>query len=121
MTQPGGNSIAAGSQRAGPYSPTPRQLAVLRFIAGYAEAHGGVMPAMQEIAAASGLKAKSTVFWLVRQMEDRGLIRRLRYRARAMDLMVRPAVPRAPDGAPLYFVPVPHGAGHTNEGEQDHG
>jgi SOS-response transcriptional repressor LexA len=90
----------------GAISPTARQMDLLRYIAGYAEAHRGVMPSMIEMRDAIGVRSKSTVGRLLGGMEQRGLIRRLRDRARAIELLAAPPVPRGPRGEPLYFIPL---------------
>lgn len=82
-----------------------RQTALLRFIAGYQRHHDGVSPTLQECADALGLGGKAQVQQLLIRLEDRGLIRRIRSRARAIELLAAVAVPTLPDGAPLHEVP----------------
>lgn len=84
----------------------PRQLALLRFIAGYMECHKGVAPTYREMREALGLSGKSSTFGLITGLEARGLIRRMPSRARAIELLVPVTIPRAPDGAPLWMVPL---------------
>lgn len=88
-------------------SPTQRGLQLLRFVAGYQRAHGGVSPSLQECADGLGLTGKSNAFRLLVQLEERGLVRRIYNRHRAIELLVDVPVPTAPDGAPLHQVPLP--------------
>jgi SOS-response transcriptional repressor LexA len=83
---------------------TAWQSAVLRFIAGYVEAHG-YAPSIR--AMTKGLASSSTckTHGAVERLADKGLIRRLRYRARAIQVVTPVTVPRAPDGAPCHFIP----------------
>lgn len=87
--------------------PTRRQLDLLRFIAGYQQAHDGVSPTFQECAYGVGLKGRCSTARLLDGLEERGLLRRLRSHHRAIELLVNVPVPRAPDGAPLRVVPLP--------------
>mgnify|MGYP001028705552 CR=1 FL=1 len=91
------------------YPPTARQLEALRWIRGYQLAHGGVSPRLADIAAALGLQAKSGAHRVLEALEDRGLIRRLKNRERAIEILVPVAVPHAPDGRPLFFVKIQEG------------
>jgi len=59
-------------------SPTPRQLDVLRFIAGYQGAHSGKSPTQKEIARAIGIRSRSGVPGLLAGLEERGHLRRQR-------------------------------------------
>lgn len=88
-----------------PCSITSRQHDALRFVAGYQEAHGGVSPSFDEIAAALGLRAKSSVSMLLTQLEERGWIRRIKRKARAIELVISVTIPRAPDNAPVFRIP----------------
>lgn len=83
-----------------------RQMQLLRYVRGYQLAFG-YSPSFVEIARGIGLspKAKAVVWRLLRDLERKGLIRRLYGRDRAIDVIVKPAVPLAPDGAPLFVVP----------------
>ena len=89
------------------YPATGRQLDALRFIVGYQDAHDGISPTTEEIGAAIGLTSRSGASRLLTCLEERGRIRRLPNRARAIEVLVGVPVPRAPDGAPLYAVPLP--------------
>ena len=62
----------------------------LAFIKSFQAARGGVSPTCQEIATALGLKSKGYIHnVLLRGLEDRGLIRRIPRRARAIEV-IRP-------------------------------
>jgi SOS-response transcriptional repressor LexA len=88
------------------FPPTPRGLQMLRYVAGYQRAHGGVSPSLDECAAGLGLNGKSGASRMLALLEDRGLIRRLPNRARAIELLVDVSIPTAPDDAPLHAVPL---------------
>ena len=83
-------------------SATPRQLALLRFVTGYQEAHGGVSPTFVEMMRGIGSASRGGIFELLTQLEARGFLRRLPARERAIEVLAAPPLPRAPDGAPLY-------------------
>lgn len=80
---------------------------VLRYVAGYLEAHDGISPSYQNIGDALGIGSKSHVSRKVHALEEAGALRRLRWTCRAMEVSQPLALPRAPDGAPLYFVRIP--------------
>ncbi|WP_072379835.1 LexA family transcriptional regulator [Novosphingobium sp. NDB2Meth1] len=84
---------------------TEQQAALLRFIAGYQAAHGGVSPTMQECARGIGCRSKSAIVALLDRMEERGAISRLRYRDRAIKLLTPVTVPSI-NGTPLYAAPM---------------
>jgi SOS-response transcriptional repressor LexA len=81
------------------------EAAALCYIAGYLEAHRGISPTVGQIRRALGLSSKSAAWRLLVRLEARGMLRRLRYRHQAIELIQPIAIPRAPDGAPLHFVP----------------
>lgn len=60
----------------------------------------GVSPSFEELKDALGLKSKSGIHRLVKSLEDRGFIRRLPHKARAMEILRRPeelkTMPEAP-------------------------
>lgn len=89
---------------------------LLCFIAGYIE-HHGYAPSLSEMAEAVGLGSKSSVLRVLARLEVRGMIRRRHNLARAVEILRTPALPRASDGAPLFFVPVkkPLAHGDTHE------
>lgn len=84
---------------------TQRQQDLLHFIDRYQRASDGVSPSFAEMAEAIGNTSKAGVTRLLDALEERGRIRRLSNRARAIELL-DPAFPVsvAPDGAPLFMV-----------------
>lgn len=88
------------------FPSTERVDQVLRYIAGYLEAHDGIGPSFQNISDALRIRSKSHVWRIVDELERAGLIARLGNRARSLRVLTDIAIPRAPDGAPLYFVRV---------------
>lgn len=85
--------------------PTRRQQDLLRFLAGYLEAWG-FAPSFSEMNGALGLRSKSCVARMVDALDERGLINRLPDHHRALEPTKPIAIPRVPDGAPLFFVPI---------------
>lgn len=85
---------------------TPRQADVLRFIIGFQEAKG-YSPCLREIALGIGIspKSKARTRDALLSLQDRGFIRVLRQRDRAIEVLHPIAIPRAPDGAPVFAVP----------------
>lgn len=73
---------------------TQRQHQLLRFIHGYLGDHG-VPPSFEEMRGALKLKSKSGIHRLIMGLEERGYIRRLAYRARALEVLRMPANWRA--------------------------
>ncbi len=74
---------------------------------------GGVSPSFDEMKDALGLKSKSGIHRLITGLEERGFIRRLPHRARALEVLRLPekpvpkAKPAAPHGAPATAVAAP--------------
>lgn len=68
---------------------TQRQLQLLKFIQGYVREHD-VSPSFEEMRTALRLRSKSGIHRLISGLEERGYVRRMAYRARALEL-VRPA------------------------------
>lgn len=68
---------------------TQRQLQLLRFIYAYVAEHG-VPPSFDEMRAALRLRSKSGIHRLISGLEERGYIRRLAYRARAIEILKPP-------------------------------
>ena len=69
---------------------------------GYIKQHldqGGVSPSFEEMKEALDLKSKSGIHRLISALEERGFIRRLPNRARALEIL------KMPDGIPLQSVP----------------
>lgn len=70
---------------------TPRQADCLRFIHQHQAAHGGVSPSYDEIASGIGISSRGRVGLLIDQLEDRGRIKRLPNRSRAITIISTPA------------------------------
>ena len=87
-----------------PFSATARQGAVLRYLAWFIEQHGRA-PLLKDVCAALGFRNKSAVQRLLVKLEERGHIQRWGNQTRGIALLTHPAVPHAPDGAALYFIP----------------
>lgn len=68
---------------------TPRQHELLRFIHGYVTRHG-VSPSFEEMRDSLNLRSKSGIHRLISALEERGYIRRLAHRARAIELLRAP-------------------------------
>lgn len=66
---------------------TKSQRKCLLFIQDYLHAHGGVAPSFNDITAALNLRSKSHAHKLLKALEERGAIRRLPFRARAMEVL----------------------------------
>jgi repressor LexA len=64
----------------------------------------GVSPSFDEMKDALGLRSKSGIHRLITGLEERGFIRRLPHRARALDVI------RLPDGTPAAAEPAPAAA-----------
>lgn len=80
---------------------TQRQHQLLRFIHGYLREHG-VPPSFEEMREALRLRSKSGIHRLITGLEERGYIRRLPYRARALEVVRLPgriALEEAGDGS----------------------
>jgi SOS-response transcriptional repressor LexA len=104
---------------------TRRQSDALRFVAGFIEAHGQA-PTVRTIGKALGYSERNHtagVFNLLTKLEERGHIRRRYGRHRAIEVLHLPAIPRAPDNAPLYFVGLKaiHSVAFSTSGFHDHG
>lgn len=70
---------------------TNRQAQCLGFIHRYQLANAGISPKYEEIATGLGLSSKSQVGRLIDELEDRGALRRLPGRARAITIIAKPA------------------------------
>jgi len=68
---------------------TKKQLELLRFIDREMKKRG-VSPSFDEMKDALGLKSKSGIHRLITGLEERGFIRRLPHRARALEILRRP-------------------------------
>jgi repressor LexA len=71
---------------------TRRQFELLKFIHQYLQEHG-TPPSFEEMRAALGLRSKSGIHRLISGLEERGFIRRLAYRARALEVLKPPPQP----------------------------
>jgi len=72
---------------------TPRQHEALTFLAAYTREHG-YAPSFEEIAEAMNVASKSNVHRLLSGLEERGFIRRLRHRQRAIEIVRMPETPK---------------------------
>jgi repressor LexA len=81
---------------------TQRQLQLLRFIQQYVKEHD-VSPSFDEMRSALKLRSKSGIHRLISGLEERGYIRRLAYRARALEVVK--ILPEGPVGAELDTTP----------------
>jgi repressor LexA len=72
---------------------TQRQRQLLQFIQQYMQSHG-VPPSFDEMRGALNLRSKSGIHRLISGLEERGYLRRLPYRARALEV-VRPPIETA--------------------------
>lgn len=68
---------------------TQRQHQLLKFIQDYLDQHS-VPPSFEEMRSALKLKSKSGIHRLITGLEERGYIRRLAYRARALEVLRLP-------------------------------
>ena len=68
---------------------TYRMRDLLKFIDEYQAANGGVSPNYQEMAAGLRLKSKSGINRIVNELIERGFIRRIPHRARAIEVLKR--------------------------------
>ncbi len=83
---------------------TQRQLQLLTYIHAYVREHR-VPPSFEEMRNALKLKSKSGVHRLISGLEERGYIRRLAYRARALEIV------RSPHDEPSPAFALPAGGG----------
>jgi SOS-response transcriptional repressor LexA len=84
---------------------TQNQLRVLHFIERYMTQNNGVSPSMVEISAFLGQASKSAAHRVLTALEERGRIRRLPNRARAIEV-IKPSLAPSIGGIPLRFIPV---------------
>lgn len=69
---------------------TMAQAELLSFIERYTSENNGVAPTFEEMKQALGVASKSGIHRLVCALEERGRIRRLRDRARAIEVIAAP-------------------------------
>jgi repressor LexA len=72
---------------------TPRQNDCWLFLAKYTAEHG-YAPSFEEMADALNLASKSSIHRLLGALEERGFIRRLRHRSRAIEVLKMPKTPK---------------------------
>lgn len=84
-------------------SVTPRQREVLRYVAGHVEAKG-YAPTRQNVSDNLCLCDKAKVQYFIEALEERGAVRRTARVSRGIEVLTPITIPRAPDGAPLFFV-----------------
>ena len=83
---------------------TRKQLELLDFIRQRVEADG-VPPSFDEMKDALDLKSKSGIHRLITALEERGFIRRLAHRARALEILKLPEAMEKPGFKPPSFKP----------------
>jgi repressor LexA len=66
---------------------TQRQTELLTFISAYSAEHDGVPPSYQEMSDAMGVGSKGRVWEMIKSLEERGHLRRLSGRARAIEVV----------------------------------
>ena len=93
---------------------TKKQHELLSYINGRL-ADTGVSPSFEEMKEALELKSKSGVHRLVSALEERGFIRRLANRARALEVTRMPDVKAGGSGAPRAAVQLPQAANDVVE------
>jgi repressor LexA len=69
---------------------TPRQQDLLKFIATYTRQRKGISPTYDEMRAGHHLESKSGIQRLLLGLEERGFIKRLPNRARAIEIVRQP-------------------------------
>lgn len=69
---------------------TKRMKDCLDFIDRYMKKSDGIAPSYDEIKKGIGLKSKSGVYRYIEALEERGFIKRIPYRARAVEILKRP-------------------------------
>ncbi|MBE1237646.1 transcriptional repressor LexA [Phaeovibrio sulfidiphilus] len=96
---------------------TKKQHQLLTFIEGRLR-ETGISPSYDEMRDALGLRSKSGIHRLVLSLEERGFIRRLAHKARAVEVLRTPESSAAPSPFPMradvtpegyYLAPAPHG------------
>ena len=95
---------------------TAKQHELIRFIQQRLE-ETGISPSFEEMKEALDLKSKSGVHRLISALEERGFLRRLPNRARALEVIRQPedATPARPAGSNVVAM-TPPAAAHTNLG-----
>lgn len=102
-------SLAGEAGRSGSspavFSPTEKQLEILRYIVGFIEANGEP-PSFREMVEGLGYSSTSIPWQLFYHMRGKGLLRRIKGEARAIEVLVPVAIPRGPRGEPLQFIKI---------------
>lgn len=83
---------------------TLKQARTLRFIDRYTRENDGVSPTYREISAHLGLRSASGIFRIMAGLEERGFIRRLAKRSRAIEVIRKPPE-NAPPWSPISTLP----------------
>jgi repressor LexA len=83
---------------------TKKQYDLLQFIDNHLKSRG-VSPSFDEMKDALGLKSKSGIHRLITGLEERGFIRRLPHRARALEVLQLPENLKQPERMPTGFTP----------------
>ena len=65
---------------------TARQTQLVEYLESHRD-YQGVMPSYQEMTDAMGLKSKSGIHRMILSLEERGIIRRIPHRARAIEII----------------------------------
>ena len=81
---------------------TRKQQNLLDYIGYYLSESGGVAPSFEEMKDALDLKSKSGVHRLISALEERGFIRRLPNRARALEVIGEPLESADASGLAAY-------------------
>ena len=97
---------------------TKKQLELLRFIDSHMKQRG-VSPSFDEMKEALGLKSKSGIHRLITGLEERGFIRRLPHRARALEILRRPDALPPLETARSGFSPNVIEGGYDGDEEED--
>lgn len=77
---------------------TPKQHKLLMYIDSFIKTNGH-SPSFEEMKAAVGLKSKSGIHALINSLEERGFIRKLAHKARALEVLKMPEADEAPKGS----------------------
>ena len=72
------------------WSLTKKQLKLKNYIAGYVAGSGGIAPSFEEMTLEMGIKSKSGIHRLLVELERRQHIRRMKGRARAIEILDGP-------------------------------
>ena len=99
---------------------TPKQQELLSFIHDRLE-EGGVSPSFEEMKDALDLRSKSGIHRLINALEERGFIRRLPNRARALEVLKLPQGGSGNSPAPLKTNVVSADFGSSASDERSHG